>query len=67
MLTIFVSTLKHGLQDRFPNIPERESFGIFDPQKCPSSQDVLVDYGLGKLRLLQEKYGTGDDPDVKHV
>ena len=60
----YIEAVVDGLQDRFPNLPELEEFGIFDPQKCLSSQDELVDYGLGKLRLLQEKYGTGDDPDV---
>ena len=57
----YIEAVVDVLQDSFPNIPEFEAFGIFDPQKCPSSQDELVNYGLEKLRLLQEKCGAGDD------
>ena len=48
----YIQAVVDGLQDRFPNIPELEAF---DPQKCPSSQNELIHYGQGKLRLLQEK------------
>ena len=60
----YIEAVVNGLQDKFPNTPELEAFGIFDPQKCPSSEDELTDYGQGKLRLLQEKYGAGDSPDI---
>lgn len=29
------------LQDRFPNIPEVEAIGIFNPQRHPSSEEEL--------------------------
>ena len=57
----YIEAVVDGL---FPTYLSLRHLGFFNPQKCPSSQDELVDYGLGKLRLLQEKYGTGDDPDV---
>ena len=33
--------------------PELEAFGIFDPQKCPSTQAELIEYGNAELKQLK--------------
>lgn len=60
----YIEAVVDGLQDRFPNVSELEAFSLFDPQKCPASEDELIIYGQNKLDILQTTYGTGDVPDV---